>query len=161
MSESVWRDGPPYGHLAQELLAGRWRRLFAGLCDAVLLGLLTRPLLARAGVFEPMDPAKDFAGFVFHLDWRWLIAGAFVWYAYHWLLVGYWNGQTIGKKAFAIRVVRENGARLSPAMAAGRALMAGFFVALGLTVIDLLWIVLTRRRHALHDLAANTVVMID
>ncbi|WP_433518657.1 RDD family protein [Nonomuraea sp. CA-143628] len=160
MSESVLRDGPPYGHLAQELLAGRWRRLFAGLADAVILGWLTGPLLARAGVFEPMDPAKDFADFVFHLDWRWLIAGAFVWYAYHWLLVGYWNGRTVGKKALGIRVVRENGARLSPAMAAGRALMTGFYAALGLTVIDLVWIMFTRRRHALHDLAANTVVMI-
>jgi uncharacterized RDD family membrane protein YckC len=161
MSETLWRDGPPYGRLAQELLAGRGRRLFAGLSDAVILGLLTRPLLARAGVFEPMDPAKDFADFVFHLDWRWLIAGAFVWYAYHWLLVAFWNGQTIGKKAFGIRVVRENGARLTPAMAAVRALMTGFFAALGLTVLDLVWIVFTRRRHALHDLAASTVVMID
>ncbi|HUR09633.1 MAG TPA: RDD family protein [Nonomuraea sp.] len=155
------RDGPPYGHLVQELIAGRWRRLFAGIYDLVLVGVLTRPLLARSGVFEPMDSDKDFADFVFHLDGRWLIAGALGWYAYHWLLTGYCNGRTVGKKAFGIRVVRENGARLTPATAAGRALMTGFFVAVGLSTIDLVWIMFTRRKHALHDLAANTVVMID
>lgn len=155
------RDGPPYGYLVQELIAGRWRRLFAGIYDIVLVGLLTRPLWERSGVFEPMDPTKDFADFVVNLDWRWLIAGTLVWYAYHWLLTGYCNGRTVGKKAFAIRVVQDNGARLTPAMAAGRALTSGFFVAVGVTVIDLVWIVFTSRKQALHDLAANTVVMID
>lgn len=151
------QDGPPYGYLVQELIAGRWRRLFAGIYDVVLVGVLTWPLLARSGVFE----RKDFADYVVSLDWRPLIAGALVWYAYHWLLTGYCNGRTVGKKAFGIRVVRENGARLTPAMAAARALMTGFFVAVGLTTIDLVWIMFTRRKHALHDLAANTVVMID
>ena len=155
------RDGPPYGYLVPELIAGRWRRLFAGVYDIVLVGILTKPLWERSGVFEPMGPTKDLADFVVNLHWRWLIALTLVWCAYHWLLTGYWNGQTVGKKAFAIRVVRDNGARLTPAMAAGRALMSGFFLAVGVTVIDLVWIVFTRRRHALHDLAANTVVMID
>ncbi|MFG1687247.1 RDD family protein [Nonomuraea sp. NPDC049269] len=150
-------DGPPYGYLVPELIAGRWRRLFAGIYDVVLVGVLTWPLLARSGVFEP----KGFADYVVNLDWRRLIAGALVWYAYHWLLTGYCNGRTVGKKAFAIRVVRQDGARLTPAVAAGRALMSGFFVAVGVTVIDLVWIVFTSRKQALHDLAANTVVMID
>jgi uncharacterized RDD family membrane protein YckC len=163
MTESVWGDGdgPPYGRLADELLAGRWRRLFAGAVDCAILGVLTRPILERAGVYDPMERYEDFAAFVFHLDWLWLMSAGFIWFAYYATLTAYWHGQTLGKKALGIRVVQANGERVTPRLAAVRALMAGFLIVLGVYVVDLVWIVFSRRRQAVHDLSANTVVMIE
>jgi uncharacterized RDD family membrane protein YckC len=152
--------GWSYGHQTLPRPAGRWRRLFAGVFDGFLLGTVTTPLTTRAGVTDMFDRANgDFADHVFALKWNWLIAMAVVWFLYYWVLTAFWNGQTVGKKVFDIRVVLDDGAPVTPAAAASRALLSGLFVVAGLDVLDIVCILFSRRKRALHDMAAGTLVV--
>lgn len=72
-----------------------------------------------------------------------------------------WRGQTPGKMAVRIRVVLENGERISYVRALIRYLVAlalwFFFYIPGL--IDALWPLFDAKKQAIHDKAAGTVVV--
>jgi len=81
---------------------------------------------------------------------------------YQWLMVGRW-GQTLGKMAVGIRVLRsEDAVRVSYLRALGRA--ASVWV-LGLLVLPLLlaylWPLWDRRNQTLYDKMASTIVVVD
>jgi uncharacterized RDD family membrane protein YckC len=75
---------------------------------------------------------------------------------------GRW-GQTIGKRALSIRVVRaDDGGPITYGTAAWRALFTDLIalVTCGVgALVDVLWILWDQRRQALHDKVARTVVM--
>lgn len=64
------------------------------------------------------------------------------------------GGQTIGMRAWRLRVVDANGA--SPTYAASTLRFAVAIVSLGALCIGFLWCLYDRDRRAWHDLAANT-----
>jgi uncharacterized RDD family membrane protein YckC len=81
---------------------------------------------------------------------------------YEWLMIGRW-GQTLGKMALGIRVVRsEDANRVSYAIALGRALSVWVLGILSLPLLlAYLWPLWDRRNQTLYDKMASTVVVRD
>ena len=71
------------------------------------------------------------------------------------------GGQTLGKKAFRIKVVTPEGARISPRQAWGRAITRNFFLLLHPlgTLMDLLPALFRQDKTCLHDMVAETRVV--
>ena len=127
-------------------LASWGRRAVALVLDWLILVPLTGAALA--GAVNELDAA------VFRLA---LVLFPFL---YHWLMVGRW-GQTLGKMALGIRVVRaEDAGRVGYARAAGR--VAAVWV-LGILVLPLLlaylWPLWDRRNQTLYDKIVSTIVV--
>ncbi|WP_405087051.1 RDD family protein [Microbispora sp. NBC_01389] len=146
---------PPFGQTAPRL-AGRWRRLFAGIVDGVIVSLVTAPV-----TWDDWRAAyDDVTGVVTRVPAGDGLVVAVIGFLYYWLLQSYWNGQTVGKRLFGMRVVRETGepAGLGP-VAVRQAVMTvlGSLCCLGL--VDLAWILFDPRKQALHDKAARTLVV--
>ncbi|GAB1821223.1 hypothetical protein HerbRD11066_43870 [Herbidospora sp. RD11066] len=124
--------------------------------DAIIVGILSTPF-----TYDTWAEVYDERTGVWHTEqvthWFW---GFLIGFLYYWLFHAYWNGQTPGKKIFHMHVVRENGARIGVGQAAVRAIV---YVVLTATCclgfIDLVWILFDRRKQALHDKAASTLVV--
>jgi uncharacterized RDD family membrane protein YckC len=85
-----------------------------------------------------------------------LVGGIAIGFLYHWLLVAYWDGQTVGKRVVGVRVTRPNGDPVDPAVAAARALMR---IVSGLAFgIGFLWAAWDPEKRTWHDMAADTRV---
>ncbi|GAA3577991.1 hypothetical protein GCM10022419_069190 [Nonomuraea rosea] len=138
-------------------LAGRWRRLFAGVLDWLIVNIVSAPFSwtsweyawdGNKGVWDRFPVEHTFlAGLVAFL--------------YFWLLHAFWNGQTLGKKLFGMRVVQDSGGRIGVGQAAVRQAVASaleWLCCVGL-LLDLGWILFDPRKQALHDKAARTVVV--
>ncbi|WP_432866702.1 RDD family protein [Microbispora rosea] len=146
---------PPFGQTAPRL-AGRWRRLFAGIVDAVLVGLVTSPL-TWGNWRVAYDSATEAVARIPVGDG--LLVGV-IGFFYYWLLQSFWGGQTVGKRLFGMRVVRETGEQAGPGPIAVRQaveIVLGWLCCLGL--VNLAWILFDRRKQALHDKAARTLVV--
>ncbi|MFI7636608.1 RDD family protein [Nonomuraea sp. NPDC049400] len=138
-------------------LAGRWRRLFAGVLDWLIVNVVSVPFNFSSWeyVWDRGRGAWDRYP-VEHTFLAGLVA-----FLYFWLLHAFWNGQTLGKRLFGIRVVQEHGGRITVTQAAVRQAVAAAFAWLccvGL-LVDLAWILFDPRKQALHDKAARTVVV--
>ncbi|MBO3750677.1 RDD family protein [Streptosporangiaceae bacterium NEAU-GS5] len=135
-------------------LAGRWRRLFAGIIDAIIVGIITSPLSYRAVEYNTDGSLRTV-----HVQHIFLTA--LISFLYYFLLQAYWNGQTIGKKLFKMRVVLETGIKASVGTIAVRQLvmtLLEFVCCIG-ALIDLGLILIDRRKQAVHDKAAHTLVV--
>jgi len=108
----------PEGVLFRLPLAGPASRLYAMLLDAIIvlgtvngIGLLVHWIFAKAPGFGVMV----------------ITLGEFaIWFAYGALLEGWWNGQTIGKRLFHLRVIDQTGLPLRIEQAWVRNLMRVF-----------------------------------
>lgn len=174
--------GPP-GYVDQKALyAGRWARLGAAVLDGLIIFVVSIPFLLQAIRWDRMadmaesgesmsDPAD-----VYNIPR--LLAGyaiAFVLgFAYYTVQHAKW-GQTVGKRAAGIRVVRaDDHLAVSWGQAAGRqafvyglAILSGLLNVVGAVgllasvagLLDNAWILWDERRQALHDKVAKTVVV--
>lgn len=134
--------------------AGWWRRAFALLIDIAVVGLVAGGL---TGIVDAASGRVSSTG---------AVAAAFigsslaVWLVYTTVLVG-WQGQTIGKLAFGIAVVRDDSAE--PAgyrLAAARELARLFLCLIPLgTVVDHLSALSVVRKRTWHDRATGTAVV--
>lgn len=82
------------------------------------------------------------------------IGGILLDFLYHWLLIAYWDGQTVGKRAVGVRVTRPDGTIVDPAVAAGRSamrLVSGFVLLLGF-----IWAAWDPEKRTWHDMVADT-----
>ncbi|MEO3888043.1 RDD family protein [Nonomuraea sp. B5E05] len=139
-------------------LAGRWRRLFAGLLDWLIVNVATAPFTWTSWEYA-WDGAR---GGWERYPVEHTFAAGLVAFLYFWLLHAFWNGQTLGKKVFGIRVVQENGAKIGVGQAAIRqAVMSAlaWTCCVGL-LLDLAWILFDPRKQAIHDKVARTVVVL-
>lgn len=144
-----------------EGLAGRWARFAAGIIDLILvsivIGLVTSPFADWRAWF---GTGRGDGMVVPTGRWAANAVGIVLAFLYYWLMTARW-GQTLGKKALRIRVVRqEDGGAVSTGQAAGR---EGFYTVFGgicgcFGLIDVVWILWDPRRQALHDKVARTVV---
>jgi uncharacterized RDD family membrane protein YckC len=118
--------------------AGFWIRVAAALIDALVVGAGSAVLLLLLHAPTENNP---------------LFLAASI--AYEGLLVGRWNGQTLGKRACGIKVISANGRPCGPWQAFARAL-AGWLnmFTLGLTY---LMVAFSDRKRALHDHIAGTL----
>ena len=77
-------------------------------------------------------------------------------FLYHWLLVAYWDGQSVGKRVVGIRVTRPDGTPVDSAYAARRAAMR---IVSGLPLgLGFLWAAWDPEKRTWHDMVADTRV---
>ncbi|KAB2343988.1 RDD family protein [Actinomadura rudentiformis] len=139
------------------------RRLGAGLIDVLLLSVVTSvvslPLVDWDRVLDP--DSEETVTYSAGEGIANLIAVALV-FLYFWFMT--WKyGQTLGKKALGIRVVREeDGGTVDNSQALSRAGLYAVLVVICCCVggiVDVAWILWDPRRQAMHDKVARTVVV--
>jgi len=137
-------------------LGGRWRRLFAGILDLVIVGLISSPFSYRT-VSTVTGPDGFIATQTAYPE-TFLVA--VIGFMYYWLLTACWNGQTLGKRLFHLRVVDVSGQGVGVVQAAVRELVAwAMYVTCCLGWIDLAFILVQSRKQAVHDIVARTLVI--
>jgi len=119
--------------------AGFWIRLGAGVIDLLILGAFTGVL----AYFFP-DPAI------------WLTTGVVTSIAY-WLGFWVWRGQTPGKMAAGIKVIRTDSSPVKWQCAVRRCL--GYVVSTITLFIGFIWVALDDRKQGVHDKIADTYVV--
>jgi len=127
-------------------LAGYGIRLAGYMLDAVLVLMFAGFLLLMA----PRLPSALLS-----------VLGAVLGLLYAGILIGAWNGQTIGMKAMGTRCVNaSDGSKVSVSTSLKRALTHAVFVIIWpLSPVDLAWPIWDKRNQTLHDKVASTVVV--
>lgn len=117
--------------------AGFWRRLAAYLIDAIIIGVIYWILISIIVgiVLVFVIPIVYFVGF-----WAWL-------------------GQTPGKAALGVKIVRLDGTTIGIGTAILR--FIGYIVSSIIVYIGFLMIAFHGRKRGLHDLIAGTLVIIE
>lgn len=119
--------------------AGFWIRLGAGVIDLLILG-------AFAGVLAYFFPAPVI----------WLTAGIVVSIVY-WLGFWVWRGQTPGKMAAGIKVIRTDSSPVKWQCAVRRCL--GYVVSAITLFIGFIWVAFDSRKQGVQDKIADTYVV--
>jgi uncharacterized RDD family membrane protein YckC len=143
----VW-DARPAGAVAY---GGFWIRFVAYVIDAILLSLVFWALAAVVGV-NPMD-IENASGFNPMLNLTSLVVG----WLYFALMESSERGATVGKMAMGLRVVTNDGQRLSFPNATGRYFAK--IVSAVILCIGFIMIAFTDRKRGLHDMIASTLVI--
>ncbi len=144
----VW-DARPAG-ASQVAYGGFWIRLVAYIIDAILISFVMGAVGAVAGFnffSTDMESYSSSANFVSLLI-AWL---------YFALLESSERGATVGKMAMGLRVVTDQGQRLSFLNATGR-YFAKIISAI-ILCIGFIMIAFTDRKRGLHDMIAGTLVI--
>lgn len=163
----------PPGEHPKELpwrLAGWWSRVGAQILDVLVVwvpgALIIGPLVVAAG--DADSQAGETTFLIATIVASFLVMAAHLVYAP--LLMkrkGRHNGQTFGKQATGIRVIRADGEPMRFADAALRqivyksfgGIVASTFIPLFPWLLNYLWPTWDEQHRALHDLAANTRVV--
>ena len=152
-----WAGGVP--------LAGWWSRVGAAIVDALIL---TIPVIVLAVVIVAIASASDAGAIVTGILSAIAFFVALLFYAP--LLMsrgGERNGQTLGKQALGIKVVRDNGQPFELGSAFVRELVVkyllfqfvgGFFFSIP-TLLDVLWPLWDDENRALHDMVVKSHVV--
>jgi uncharacterized RDD family membrane protein YckC len=153
-------------------LSGWWRRVGAAILDGLIIGIGSAILLvAITAPFSIGFFANDTVGVVAVLVGALLavlcVAVVSVLYAPY--LMARTNGQTLGRMAVGIRVIRANGQPMTFWFAMLRevvikALLFGFVSSFTFgiaSLLDVLWPLWDEENRALHDLIVNTRVIKD
>ena len=141
------------------------QRLLALLLDFVIVFVPLLIIFAVLGAFEGLDDSGRGPVFSSGEDFLYTLIGLAVTWSYYTFLEGGRSGQTIGKKALSIRVVRqETGGPIGYGRALGRNAvrgLPGYIPILGLfwVLIDNLWMLWDREKQTLHDKATKTLVV--
>ncbi len=112
--------------------AGFWIRVLAAFIDGIIIGLAGAMLGAHNGTGVLMI-------------------------LYQGILVGTWNGQTLGKRACGIKIISADGRPCSLGQAFGRALAK--FLSVMILMIGYLMVPFDWQRRALHDRVAGTLAV--
>jgi uncharacterized RDD family membrane protein YckC len=161
---------PPVGATPAPVweLSGWWRRVGAVIIDGVVVGFPAGILIGL--LFPGSDFASEGASASFHLNTVGTLIYIVVFAVYYMAVMTAWNGQTIGKKATGIRVVREDGGAITPGFAFVRQtlviqLLFGMVAAILLfipTILNYLWPLWDDKHQALHDkIVKSRVVRAD
>ena len=146
MTGGATRPGAPHASAAPR--PGLLRRLAALLYDALLLFAVlfaaTVPVLILTGgeAVGANEPAYT----------AWLLAVSYVYFGWCWT----GSGQTLGMRAWRMRVRTRDGARLGWRHALAR--FAAGLVSIGAAGLGLLWVAFDRERLSLHDRLSGTVL---
>jgi len=151
----VWDANPvgqPTGY------GGFWVRVVAYLIDGILLNVAFGIIGAIIGVpMVPGDPAKMDPMELFEHLGRFQLVALVVTWLYFALMESSPRGATIGKMALGLRVVDEQGSRISFLRATGR-FFAKFLSSI-ILLIGYLMVAFTERKRGLHDIIAGTLVV--
>jgi uncharacterized RDD family membrane protein YckC len=157
--------GGPTPIAASELLASRWRRVFALVLDVLFLIVPFVVLAFLFGVFEDTSEytQDELDGIVGSLA---LVSLALYVLLYLPLLMarsGARNGQTLGKQALGVRVVTAEGVPVTYGRALRRELLGNYLIALVTvliySIVDYAFGLFDSRRQCLHDKIGSTYVV--
>jgi uncharacterized RDD family membrane protein YckC len=147
------------------VLAGWWRRVGAQLIDGAIITALTLVLFVPLGI-GAFDDDPSVVALVLGFVVATLIAAVIaVFYAP--FLMARTNGQTVGRMATGIRVVRSDGGSLTFGWAMLREVVIKYLlvglassITFGLaSLLDVLWPLWDEENRALHDFLADTRVV--
>lgn len=131
--------------------AGFWMRFWAFLLDLLVIsaitGILVKPVLTVIGL--SVNDSNWYAPIT--------ILSAIVYFSYFVLMTKYF-AQTLGKMAFGLKVVKDNGEKLDWMTVVFRELV-GRIISNTFFKIPYLIVIFTPRHKAIHDFAADTVVV--
>jgi uncharacterized RDD family membrane protein YckC len=142
------------------VLAGLMSRMLAWLIDSLIITAIVIALgivVSLAGMLAPGLAVAVFMIAYFALDWGYFI-----------VLETLWSGQTVGKRAFGLRVIQESGVRIGFTQAALRNLtrpfdrMPGAFLGImgpAFYGVGGLCAFLSERQQRLGDMLAGTIVV--
>jgi uncharacterized RDD family membrane protein YckC len=133
------------------MYAGFWRRLLAVILDGIIVSIPANIFAAALGA----SFAITGGGIHYRSGGSGLQTVLFI--VYEALLIAYWNGQTIGKKAVGIRVVARGGQPVSIGMAFVRCLMK--IVSGAVLCLGYLWMLWDPNKQTWHDKVADTYVV--
>ena len=146
----VW-DATPAGTAAQVAYGGFWIRFVAYIIDAILISLVLGVVTSIFGIsYMNMDDISQIDPTLNLLS----IAVAWLYFA---LMESSERGATVGKMAMGLRVVSNEGKRISFLNATGR-YFAKIISAL-ILCIGFIMIAFTDRKRGLHDMIASTLVI--
>jgi len=151
------------------VLAGWWRRAGAQIIDGVIISIGAAVVLA---VFAALGATADTDGGVAAVVVAGLLAVlafSIVALLYAPFLMARTNGQTLGRMATGIRVIRADGQRMSFGYAVLRevlvkALLIGVVASATIGIawlLDVLWPLWDEENRALHDFVVNTRTIVD
>jgi uncharacterized RDD family membrane protein YckC len=143
----VWDARPPTGQ--QTGYGGFWLRVVAYIIDGILLSIAAGVIGAVTGngMYGDLDH-PNYSGSGVSLIVSWL---------YFALMESSERGATVGKMAVGLRVVTDQGQRLSFLHATGRYFAK--FVSAIIFGIGFLMVAFTDRKRGLHDMIAGTLVV--
>ena len=136
-------------------LASRGRRFAAQFLDGLLFAIPVWGFLfasSGAAALSGMARGSVPTGF------RYFSYFAGVLFVVYEALMLSWRGQTLGKMAMHVKVVRPDGSPISNGQAWGRAVVRGLLFSF-LAIINYLPAFLTKERTCVHDMAAKTRVV--
>lgn len=147
----AWPDAPGAARSPKIYrYGGFWIRVVAALIDGIVLSIACAVIGAVSGLdFFSSDPEQ--------FDPRAVALQVVVNWLYEALLTSSERGATLGKMAVGLRIVTEQGERLSFLRATGR-YFAKYISALILG-IGFLMVAFTDRKRGLHDIIAGTLVI--
>ena len=119
--------------------AGFWIRLGAGVVDLLILGLVV-------GIIFCISSAPLI----------WVTSGLVISFVY-WLGFWVWRGQTLGKMAAGIKIIRTDSSPITWKYALLRC--AGYIVSTITAFIGFIWVAFDSRKQGLHDKIADTYVV--
>jgi uncharacterized RDD family membrane protein YckC len=160
--------GQPYGYAPGTFrLSGWWRRVGATVIDAVIIGAAATVLLVPLGIGAASVDGDAGVGAVIGAGIVTLLLFLVLAFLYAPLMMARTNGQTLGRMATGIRVVRAGGEPMTFGFAALReiavkGLLVGIAgnVTFGLAgILDVLWPLWDEQHRALHDMVVNTRVV--
>jgi uncharacterized RDD family membrane protein YckC len=145
----VW-DAQPVGS-TQVAYGGFWIRLVAYIIDAILISLVFGVVTSIFGIrYVDMDDLS-------HIDPTTNLLSLAVAWLYFALMESSERGATVGKMAMGLRVVSNDGKRISFMNATGR-YFAKILSAM-IFCIGFIMIAFTDRKRGLHDMIASTLVI--
>lgn len=140
--------------------AGFWIRFCAKILDGIILGIplgiLTTAVMAAMGGFAVIQRGGEAAALLFLAILGLDLLGMVLTVLYNTLLVGGW-GTTLGKKVCGLKVVRQDGAKVSYGRACGRAfaeILSRMVCYIGFIIAGF-----DEQKRALHDHMCDTRVV--
>lgn len=142
----VWNAQPPAGQPIG--YGGFWLRVVAYLIDGILLGIASGVIGAATGggMYDIDHPNYPGSGASIVIAWL-----------YFALMESSERGATVGKMAVGLRVVTDQGQRLSFLNATGRYFAK--FISAMILGIGFLMIAFSDRKRGLHDIITGTLVV--
>ena len=151
-----WAPGPPppAGPAAGVEYAGFWIRVLATVIDTVILGVLGSVLSGSSGDGTVITGPDGTFSLSNHGPQGFSTLLGFVYAVAFWT----WRGQTPGKMALGLRIVRaEDGGPID----IGRAVLryVGLVISFAVLLLGVIWVGFDPRRQGWHDKIAGTFVI--
>lgn len=153
---------PPQGHgYAQAVptvrYAGFWIRVLASIIDGLVLSVIWVPLIIVFGTARIWTTEHGVVTFHFGASWGLILISWAVYALYGTLMIGSY-GQTLGKMAVGVKVVRTDLTRVSYGTAALRETIGKWISGL-ICDIGYIWAGFDPQKQAWHDHICNTLVI--